>query len=390
VHEIVLNAEVRTGPIGGGSDTLGTITTCDPHPVEILITNPYPVEVYIDSVKFLAGSGGFSISKSILPTISIPGDSTYSAPLLIYSFPPDSLNGTQQLELVAFQRSGEGEHPILDTFTVSLERKQQVFALHAVAPAFVASADDVSPLRLPITVTGPREGVTELDSWTLSLQFSNDLFEPIGVDTTGSVTVPLYPSIVSGDSSYSLSPYWDQPTRTYTIIVAGSAVSDPAKVKNDLLLTLLLRAYLTTDTVVTVTPTFTWSQRPCAYNLQTFTLDVPYADDCGDQTIRDAMLGESQAINIISVWPNPADGASDVSVAYNAKEAMAITCIVFDETGQEIGRFNESLPTGNGTFAIPAGLLPKSGPAFVRIEGVLPEQAGSFIPAQSFKIEVVK
>ncbi|HET6400105.1 MAG TPA: hypothetical protein VFH95_01790, partial [Candidatus Kapabacteria bacterium] len=360
---IILKAKVRTGPIGPDSIFFDTITNCNLDSSLVLLANPYPVEERIDSITMLSDTAGFSLRQpyhNFRFPIFIPPDSSY--PLLVYyEFPPDSLNGSQVLKMGLFQHLLDGELPVVDTVTAALLRKQRVFTLHALLPAYASSANDVSDLKLPITVQGPRAGVTELDSWTLSLHFSNDLFEPTGIDTTGALAVP-------GDSTYTISKYWDQATRTYTITVTGSAVSDSAKIANDLLLAILMRAYLTTDTVVTVTPTFTWANHPCAYNLQSFTLSIPYADECGDPTIRAYMRGDKPFFTLIGVWPNPADHTGGVSVGYQAAQPSQVTSEVFSESGEEIGHAVTNVQAGAGTLAVDADMLPHTGAAFIRIE----------------------
>jgi len=358
--KIILKAKVRTGPIGPDTLEFGTIANCNPDTSVVIIYNPYPVEVHIDSIALLSDTAGFSLPNDFIHQISIPPDSEY--PLrIIYSFPPDSLNGPQVLKMGLFQRRLDGEPPVVDTVTASLMRKQRVFTLHAHLPSFISSANDVSDLKLPITVQGPRSGVTELNSWTLSLRFSNDLFEPVGIDTTGALAV-------RGDSTFTMTTHWDQATRTYTIVVTGSSVSDSAKIANDLLLSILMRAYLTTDTVVTVTPTFTWASHPCAYNLQSFTLSIPYADDCGDPTIRAFMRRDHPFFTLIGIWPNPVDHTGGVTISYNASQASEVTSQVFSESGEEIGRAKTSVAAGAGTIALDPALFAHSGAAFIRVE----------------------
>jgi hypothetical protein len=380
---IILKAKVRTGSIGAFSVSFDTITTCDTVSDSVAIVNPYPVEVYIDSILLVSDTAGFSYRQNSFLRISIPPHGTY--PLFLdYSFPPDSLNGPQALKIALFQRSLDSETPVVDTVTASLVRKQQVMTLAAHLPpagSVGTSAADVSELRLPITLEGPRSGVTELNSWTLSLQFSNDLFAPTGVDVTNSLSV-------AGDASYSLTPYWDQSTRTYTIVATGTAVSDPAKIANNLLLTILLQAYVTTDTVVTVTPTFTWTTRPCAYNLQSFLLSISYADDCGDETIREFMEGGTPSFILTGAWPNPVTAADGVSIGYRAAEASEVTTTVFSAAGEALGHIVSEVGTGAGTIALPEGLIPSSGPAFVCVEAV--SMTGGTTTVQTCKIAVMK
>ena len=381
---IILKAKVRTGLIGPFTASLDTITNCDTVSDTVAITNPYPVEVYIDSIQLLSDTAGFSYRQnSFLHTISIPPDSSYPV-YLDYAFPPDSVNGPQALKMLLFHPNLDGEQPVVDTVTANLFRKEQLMTLAAHLPpagSVGTSAGDIAELRVPITLEGPRSGVTELNSWTLSLQFSNDLFTPTGIDNTGSLSI-------AGDPSYTLTPNWDQSTRTYTIVATGTAVSDPANIANNLLITILMQAYVTTDTVVTVTPTFTWFTRPCAYALQSFMLSIPYANDCGDQTIREIMEGETPSFILTGAWPNPATQSSGVSIGYRAAEVSEVTTTVFSEAGEELGHFETPVSAGAGTIALPEGLIPSSGSAFIRIGAV--DQNGAISAVQTCKIAVMK
>ena len=285
---IVLKAKVRTGTIGSFAASLDTVTSCDTVRDTVTIVNPYPVELVFDSIALVSDTAGFSYGQNTFGhTIKIPPYPGAFPFYFAYSFPADSLNGQQVLKMALFQSQLDSEPPVVDTITDSVIRQQQVITLAALLPpagSVGMSAADIAELRVPITLEGLRSGVTELDSWTLSLQFSNDLFVPTGYDIANSLSV-------AGDASYSLTPYWDQSTRTYTIVATGTAVSDPARIANDLLITILMQAYVTTDTVVTVTSSFTLTTRPCAYNVQSFTLSIPYAEDCGDESIRECFGG---------------------------------------------------------------------------------------------------
>ncbi|MHB8392760.1 MAG: choice-of-anchor D domain-containing protein, partial [Acidobacteriaceae bacterium] len=378
---VLLRARVRTGPIGPDSLDFGTITTCDPTTDTVLILNPYPVEVHIDSIALLDDTGGFSLPTNIIPQISLPPNGSFALPI-IFAFPPDSLNGIQKLTLGLFQRRLNGDVPIVDTVSVTVIRKQRVFTLHAHLPSFASSANDVFDLKLPITVEGPRAGVSELDSWSLSLRFSNDLFEPVGIDTAGALTVP------DSTGTFTLDTLWDQSTRTYTIVVTGSAVSDPAKIANDLLLSILMRAYLTKDTTVTVTPTFTWAHHPCAYNLQSFTLSIPYADECGDPTIRAFMRGDNPFFTVIGTRPNPTDGTGDVSIDYQAAEPSLIHCEVDNELGETVSTIESNAAQGSGTLTLAKSMLPHSGAAWIRIQAT-PTDGGMPV-VKTVKVEIAR
>ena len=359
---IILKAKVRTGPVEVQNITFDTITTCAPNLRELIIHNPYPVEVHIDSIAFIGDTAGFARGPAFIFPINIAPDSIFRLPIQ-YIFPSDSLNGPQQVTIILYQRRGGGEQPVINQAIATVYRMERTLTLHAMLPKFVSSAGDILPLRLPITIQGPRDAVPELNSWTLKLTFSNDLFEPVGVDTTGSLTVAI-------DAGYSLNTSWDQSTRTYTITVTDAAASDPAKLANDLLLSVLMRAYVTTDTVVTVTPTFTFLNHPCSYNLQPFTLQIPFADDCGMPTIRAFMRGENPLVNFGIIRPDPArpDNSNGVSISYDALESAHVFVTVSDINGNGQGRIVYTLTKGTGEIVIPRRSLPVCGSAFITLE----------------------
>ncbi|HEY3875370.1 MAG TPA: hypothetical protein VGM92_07820 [Candidatus Kapabacteria bacterium] len=360
---IILMGKVRTGALGPFSSiSFDTVRTCDTISDSVEIVNEYPVEVHIDSIILANGAAGFSYRQSNfqLP-INIAPDSSYFLHV-DYSFPADSLNGPQTLSLILYQKPHDNEAPILDTLAANLYRKQQVLSLKPVLPVNASSATDVDEMKLPIMIEGPRDHVDALDGWTLKLTFSNDLFEPTSVDTTGSLSVP-------GDSTYlPLSEYWDQATRTYTIVARGTAVSDSIRFPRNLLLTLLLQAYVTTDTAVTVTPTFQWAEQPCAYNLQTFTLSIPYADDCGNPTIRAIMEHENPLLTIIGPSSNLNGGT--VPIIYRTGAPCTLNCTAFDEEGRALSSIETSTNEGIGTVTFSESTFPTEGPVFLRFEAV--------------------
>jgi hypothetical protein len=149
-----------------------------------------------------------------------------------------------------------------------------------------------------------------------------------------------------------------------------------------------MQAYLTTDTVVTVTPTLTWVTRPCAYNLQTLPFSISYADDCGDPTIREVMEGETPSFILTGSWPNPVTSSSGVSIGYYASEPSEVTATVCNAAGISLGQIVTSARAGAGTIAIPEPLIPVFGPAFVRVEAVSRDGSNSVI--QTCKIAVMK
>jgi hypothetical protein len=213
---------------------------------------------------------------------------------------------------------------------------------------------------MPITVEGQRDAVPELDDWSLKLVFSNDLFLPIGVDNTGGLAQPR-------DPNYPLVWDWDQPSRTLTIRATNVPVSDQTKLSNNLLLSVVMRAYLTTDTVVTVTPIFTFERHPCAYNLQPFQLSIPYADECGGTTLRSFMRGENTVLDLRLPTPDPIDIAEHnaLSIPYVAHTDGNAVCAVLDVGGRTIQTLHFDFVKGLGSFVIPASRL-SGGVAFLR------------------------
>ncbi|MDP4198371.1 MAG: hypothetical protein Q8922_04365 [Bacteroidota bacterium] len=358
---IVLKAHVRTPPLIVRPIFFDTIRTCTVFIDSLDIHNPAPIAIRIDTITFDSTASGLSFNPGnpFGWPINIPADSDYML-YFAYSFPPDSLNGLQQITLHLVERHADGV-PTIGTATVLLFRKRPELTLHAQLPTFVTSANDVDPLRLPITVEGPREGVHELDDWTLALTFSNDLFEPTGLDTSGGL-------VTAHDTTpFSLATRWDQPSRTYIITVRGAKLSDSNTVFNDLLFRVKMRAYLTADTVVTVTPVLTFVTHPCAYNLHPFTLTIPYADDCGDVTLRAFLRDDPLPLRVTSLWPNPA-GERGISINYEIAQSAAMTATVCDASGNICGRDTWSSAAGRGMRMLPSELLPSSGAAYVTTE----------------------
>ncbi|HWF44191.1 MAG TPA: choice-of-anchor D domain-containing protein, partial [Candidatus Kapabacteria bacterium] len=378
VPMIILKASVRTGPVEVQNINFDTIESCVPNTLDLIIHNPYPVEVHIDSMAFQPDSAGFTRVHNFLFPINIPPDGIFQLPVQ-YIFPPDSLNGSQQDTIVLFQRHGGEEAPMIVEAIAFVYRKERELRLDAVLPAFESSAGDIAPLRLPITIAGPRDSIPELDSYTLTLQFSNDLFVPVGIDTARSLSVPF-------GAGYSVQTQWGQTTRTYTITVSNAAVSDRTKLANNLLLAILMRAFLTTDTTVTVTPTFTFLHHPCAYNIQPFTLHIPFAEDCGTTTLRAYMFGAMPVVNVIGIRPNPITSHAGVTVTYEARKAAQIIAIVSDANGRELGRTNLSVGIGTGEFTLPDTMLPSSGTAFITLE--VSDEMGEAQPRMTLKTSV--
>ena len=377
---VILKAKVRSGPLPSDSLWMGTFTNCIPDTETLDLVNPYPIEVHIDTIVFLSDTAGFDYVRTFKFGINIPPEASY--PLRItYAFPEDSGNGPQNVKMALFQNQPDSEPPHIDTITASVIRKAEILTLKPIMPHFASSAADIQEMQLPILIDGPRNGTTDLDNWTFSLTFSNDLFVPTNADTAGSLSVP-------GDTGvYSFVTYWDQASRTYTIAASGTAVSDSLRFLKNLLLTLHLQAYVTTDTSVQVTPEFSWTHHPCAYGLQTFTLSIPYADDCGDPTLRAVMENENPLLVIMSTGPDPVSSEENAGINYHAAEDCTIKCLICDANGNLKGVQESSVLAGNGTITIPSRLLPRSGLAFIRLEAVSAD--GSKTTNQTCKILVI-
>lgn len=376
---LIQTASVRTAPLIIAPKFFDTVRTCDTIRHDIVIHNPFPISISIDTITFDSTAAGLTSDPNHPhgSKIIIPADSEYTLHLA-YNFPPDSLNGLQQMTMYLIERHGDAA-PTIGTATALVYRLRQELTLHALLPTFVSSANDVAPLRLPIKIEGPRAGVHELDAWTLALTFSNDLFEPTGLDTSGGL-------VTAHDTTpFSLSTSWDQPTRTYKITVSGAKLSDSNSIYNLLLFNVKMRAYLTMDTSVTVTPTFTFVTHPCAYSLLPFTLTIPYANDCGDVTIRSFLLGDAEPFRITGLWPDPA-GADGVSISYDAAQAMQLSATVSDAAGKLIGTHVWTTDVGSGMQKLPADLLPHSGAAYLTVEAH--STTGALLGRRSLKLSV--
>lgn len=363
VPRIVLKAKVRTGPIDSAFTVFSdTITTCDTIERTLVIHNPYPVEVHIDSLRLADRAEdtlGFTVGSFGFP-INIAPDSTFGIPLF-YAFPDELLNGSQLLTVILYQRQGGGQPPIERRVTASLERKRRTLTLHAILPNWISSASDIDPMRMPITLEGPRANVGELDSFILSLKFSNDLFMPVDLDVRNTLLSPPRPG------GY-VHTNWDQTNRTYTITAVGVPVSDPRRLSEKLLMTVVMRAFLTTDSQVTVTPTFAFLKHPCAYNLEPFALSIPYANECGEPLIREFMrTGATPAIDVIDVGPNPVRQGNPIAIDLRLAKSAVVWVRITDARGAVIDEFSQPLGVGNSRLVVPASALPRSGACFVSL-----------------------
>jgi hypothetical protein len=358
---IIMKGTVLTGSLTIPPKAFGdTVRSCETVRNYLPIHNPYPVTVVIDKVLFDSTGVGMKVPETLIEfPLYIPGDSTFQLPL-DYSFPPDSLNGAQQITLHYVRSSVEVKDT--ETTTVTIYRKRPELSLTANLPTYASSANDLALLDLPIYVKGPRQGVHELDAWTMTLAFSNDLFLPAGLDTSGGL-------VTAHDTTpFVLSYGWDDTNRTFTVTTSGAKLSDTAARFNDLLFKIRMRAFVTPDTEVTVTPVVKFVQYPCAYTLHPFTLKIPYANDCGDIVLRGFMTADTVPMRIAPISPNPAPPASPVTIRVDAAMASKIRVTTFDGAGREIGRAISDVQRGMNNVKISSDLLPHSGLAEVLIE----------------------
>lgn len=374
----IVHGSVRTGALSIPPHMFAdTVRTCTTVSDSLPIHNPYPVQIQLDSIFFDSTGAGVSLSPFFTPPATIPPNGSFSIPI-DYNFPPDSLNGTQQITVHYIRTSGELR--TAGTAIVLVNRKRKELSLKAQLPSLVSSANDVSLLDLPITVEGPRPGIHELDAWTLTLTFSNDLFVPVALDTSSGL-------VTQHDTTpFSLVYSWDEATRTYTIAVRGAKLSDSMSALNKLLFKIRMRAFLTIDTEVTVTPVLKFVQYPCAYTLHPFKLTIPYANDCGDITVRGFMQTDTVPMKIVSVAPNPVQPSTPVSVRIDVKDDGAMRLSTFDGAGRIFGVQNGQLHRGQNLLNIPTNMLPTSGLAEVLVEAY--SETGSLISRRAIKLAI--
>ncbi len=383
---LVLTAHIRTDVAKGESIYLDTIRTCQPIDTVLTITNPYPVIIHFDSSVFRGGIDSFAYTGVPFKfPINIPPSGSY--PLFIrYLFPPDSFNGHQRAELVLFQRHrnpGEERDTTLELVSVlELDRQFKILTLSTTMPPFAPSATDAKPFSMPILIHGDRANVPELNNWTLRLQFSNWLFEPVGIDEKGSLTE----SLPNGSGS-SISGAWDPTTRIYTIRAVNVPVSDPSRLLDSLLVTLKVRAYVTADTEATITPNFRFDVRPCAFTLEPFVLRIPYADECGEGMIRDMMQGKPFTVD--AIVPDPLASGSKISFNYHAATPLLLRWEILTANGVAIANGETATQPSAGRIEIPATHLDESGIYAIRITAV-DCATGAALPSVTRRFSVLK
>lgn len=361
----VLRAKVRTTRSDlYGPDSLGVIVDCDPKDTTFTIHNPYAsFGLTIDSLTFKGDVAGFEMNNSspfVFP-IRISPDSSFSFRVR-YLFPQDSLNGAQTTNITIYQRTGLANDVVTHEHPLSLVREVKLDTLTTVAPSFTPSAGDFAPFRLPIYLSGPHEGVPMLDNLTLKLKFSNPLFQPIGIDRTGSLTEGR-----SGDGS-EVSWGWDEVNQQDTIRATGLHISKD-KSNNRLLITVLVRAYLSLDTTASVRTALVTDEPMCAYRVATAMIPLKYANDCGDETIRAAMQGGNFGFLVgPPVYTFGGDGkVAEISLDYTSRESQKIMVHTFDLSGHPVGGNTRSFlaEKGAGKITFAAQDFP-SGPLFLQ------------------------
>jgi hypothetical protein len=368
---VILKGKVRAGIAPITQVFLDTISNCLPVDTTIIIHNPYRVNVKVNSASFAGDTGGFElydIDTSHRPLLRFPvfigADSIFTFHIR-YRFPIDSLNGFQMVQFVLERPTGSNDLSVnYDTALISLVRKTILLKLSSVSPPYNPSAGD-APFRLPVHLNGDRFGKLELDNDTLKLVFSNKLIQPVGIDRTGSLTestatngIPLQPD-----------PVWNEATSTYTIPCVGLHLSSDVS-KNTLLFTLLCTAYLTKDTAIAITPVIEYVNPPCAYKVsKDTTMVISYANECGDQTIRDLLLLGNIPVRIVSLSPDPVSAhEQNVLCRYTAAKDVLLSWKLFDSYGMYVGEMSDfAVQSGEGSFAIPMKQTPSSGAHYLEV-----------------------
>lgn len=339
-----------------------TVTDCDPVVRILEIENTSSVAVVITDIRFGDPNSGFKIvgTPFQLP-LKIASGSKYPIPIQ-YEFPPNLLNGSQTETIYITQFVGDEIIELQTTLTV--ERKIRILSLSTIPPSFTPNAGDILPFRLPILIVGGFEGLSELNNFELRLKFDNDLFEPVGYDLSGSLTEKRSPS----DPGRVTAIGWDEASRTYTIV--GNDLDISGRGGTNVLLTVLVRAFVTRDTEAVVTPELVLSKRPCAYGIEQQGIRLVHADECGDPSIRKMLQGKKIALTIEPSRPDPIV-ASDVHTArfhYQAAQSLNGTMTVVDALGRSVATLPFRAEQGEGNLEIPVRLLDASGVYLLKVE----------------------
>ncbi|MDP4234851.1 MAG: IgGFc-binding protein [Bacteroidota bacterium] len=363
---VIAKARIRAGIGPMLPISLGVISSCMPVDTTIIIHNPYRVNVSLSSFRFEGDTAGFEFPDANvlhLP-VFIAADSVFRLHIR-YRFPADSLNGSQTVRVIIDRPTGGDDLSInSDTVLITLTRKTILLNMSAVMPPYRPSAGD-APFRLPIHLLGDRIGKQELDDDTLRLMFSNKLIRAVGIDRTGSLTE----STPTNGIPQQPDPVWDEATSTYIVPCVGLHLSSDIS-KNTLLFTLLCSAYLTKDTAITITPFIGYTSQPCAFRVARDSSALTYANECGDQTIRDLLLTSSVPIHIGSAVPDPAiwQSAGSVTFTYFAGKDLMLSWKIFDPAGVLQAQSPEGpIHAGDGSFSIPLKQISNSGAQYLEL-----------------------
>jgi hypothetical protein len=345
----------------------GDIASCTPIDTTLTFTNITRVPIPIDSIFFSGEYGGFEITSPkplILPVIVAP-NTTFDLHVR-YTFPLDSLNGSQTALLIFKQPlGGEAIGFRYDTVRFTLTRKSDLLTLATQQPPYKPNALD-QPFRMPIYLKGQRLGKTQLNDISVKLYFPNELIAPVGIDRSNS----LSESTPSNGIPQQPSPVWDPVTRMYTIPCTGLKLSSDAS-KNNLLVTVLCKAYLTQDTVATIVQELGFdAEAPCAFRVARDSITIEYADECGDKSIRSVMTGGAISIIVSAPDPNPALAGNEVRVPYFTKKDALLGWSLYDARGTLVASESErKIYAGSGTIVIPSDAIKVSGTYFLKITG---------------------
>jgi hypothetical protein len=357
---VILRGRVVSDTVRTSADIdFDTVRDCAALIDSVTIYNDNSVGIVIDTIFFEGQSDGFDFAGiPFYRKINIEAGKSFTFPIQ-YVFPKDSLTGLQRAKLVLLQQVAD-ETVRLEVL-LEVYRDIKTLSLMTVKPAYTPNATDARPFKLPITIVGDHEGLHEFDNFTLLLHFDNDLFEPVGIETIGTLTEIVPPSV----SRIQAAPY-DAVNRVYTI--TGTDL-DVSKRKGDLLLKVLVRAKLTVDTFATVTPELNLSERPCAYAVTKQGILLEYANDCGDELLRDKLVDEL-AFRVISVSPEPlvTSTSSATTMTYFIGYDAELEAEVLSASGAVVITLPVIQATkGTGTIVIPAEGLTASGLYVLRV-----------------------
>jgi hypothetical protein len=344
---------------------LGEVNDCNPINQQIRFTNISVVPIRIDSFWLAGGSGGFTIVRPDTFHIKVLPKSTYDFDIQ-YSFPDDSITGSQTAILVIKQPlGGEAIGFRYDTVTFTITRKIDLLSLGSQPPPYKPNALD-DPFRIPVYLKGDRGGKGQLDNITIKMDFGNELVAPIGIDRSGSLTEKTPTNVIPSQPT----PVWDEATHTYTVKGVGLNLSTNLA-KNTLLFTVICKAYLTKDTETTIIQELQYDADPaCAFRVQRDSLQIIYADECGDNTIRGSALSNTPQLIVSPPQPDPVSlsGNSSVQIRYFAPRSVFLSWKLVGTDGSVVSSSPESpISAGNGQVTISKNELTSSGSYFLEL-----------------------